>query len=107
MSADLAPAPPPTPADTDADALARALVDERLAACVSVHAPMSSTYRWQDAVTRDAERQVVIKTTAARVAALEARLGALHPYAVPEFLVIPVASGGADYLAWARAQVED
>jgi len=107
MSADLVLVLTTIAADTDADALARALVDERLAACVSVHAPMSSTYRWQDAVTRDAERQVVIKTTAARVAALEARLGALHPYAVPEFLVIPVASGGADYLAWARAQVED
>jgi periplasmic divalent cation tolerance protein len=88
------------PDDERADALARTLVDERLAACVNVHAPMTSTYRWKGAVEREAERQLVIKTTRARVPDLETRLRALHPYEVPEFLVVAVDGGSASYLDW-------
>src|SRR3954464_5198521 len=54
------------PDDDRADRLARALIDERLAACVNVHGPMVSSYRWKGAVEREAERQLVIKTTRAR-----------------------------------------
>jgi periplasmic divalent cation tolerance protein len=82
------------------DELVRALVDERLAACVNVHAPMTSTYRWKDAVEREPERQLVIKTTRNCVAAVEARLRALHPYELPEFLVLPVEGGSDAYLRW-------
>jgi len=82
------------------DELARTLVDERLAACVNVHAPMVSTYRWKDAIEREPERQLVIKTTRDRVAAVEARLRQLHPYELPEFLVLPVESGSDAYLRW-------
>jgi periplasmic divalent cation tolerance protein len=87
------------PADARAEALARTLVEERLAACVNVHAPMTSTYRWRGAVEVDAERQLVIKTVRDRLAALEARLRSLHPYEVPEFVVL---SGQAadDYAGW-------
>ncbi len=92
-------------ADADASALARTLVEERLAACVNVLAPMSSTYRWKGSVDREREQQLVIKTSAARVAALEARLRALHPYEVPEFLVIPVEGGSDAYLGWIRESV--
>jgi periplasmic divalent cation tolerance protein len=88
------------PDDERADALARTLVDERLAACVNVHAPMTSTYRWKGAVEREAERQLVIKTTRARVPDLETRLRALHPYEVPEFLVVAVDGGTPAYLDW-------
>jgi periplasmic divalent cation tolerance protein len=88
------------PDDERADALARTLVDERLAACVNVHAPMTSTYRWKGAVERERERQLVIKTTRARVPEIETRLRALHPYDVPEFLVVAVDSGSAAYLDW-------
>src|SRR5438132_12392163 len=59
------------PDDDRAGAPARTLVDERLAACVNVHGAMTSTYRWKGSVERDAERQVVIKTTRARLKALE------------------------------------
>ena len=88
------------PADGDAEALARTLVTERLAACVNVLPPMVSIYRWKAAVEAASERQLVIKTTAARVAALQDRLTALHSYEVPEFLVLPISEGGEAYLSW-------
>jgi periplasmic divalent cation tolerance protein len=89
------------PDDDRAAAMARTLVDERLAACVNVHAAMASTYRWQGEIEIAAERQLVIKTTRARLAALEARLRALHPYELPEFVVLEASSSDA-YAAWAR-----
>jgi periplasmic divalent cation tolerance protein len=67
------------PDDDRADTLARTLVGERLAACVNVHGVMHSTYRWKGAIERDAERQVVIKTTRARLGDIERRLRELHP----------------------------
>jgi periplasmic divalent cation tolerance protein len=92
------------PADDRADGLARTLVDERLAACVNVHAPMASTYRWQGRVEVEAERQVVIKTTPDRLAAIEARLRALHPYDVPEFVIVTAGASEA-YAKWATGAV--
>jgi len=61
---------------------------------------MRSVYRWKNAVERADERQLVIKTTTEQVNALEARLRELHPYDVPEFIVIPIVQGSADYLSW-------
>ena len=88
------------PAEGDAEKLALQLVEERLAACVNVLPQMRSVYRWKGAVERADECQLVIKTTRARVTALEARIRQLHPYDVPEFVVLPIDSGGADYLSW-------
>jgi periplasmic divalent cation tolerance protein len=92
------------PGDDRADGLARALVDERLAACVNVHGPMISTYRWEGRIDVESERQIVIKTTRARLAALEARIRALHPYELPEFIVID-ASASASYEGWVNSAV--
>ena len=92
-------------AETDAVALAKTLVEERLAACVNVLPAMISTYRWKGAVEQDREHQVVIKTAADRLAALEARLRELHPYELPELLILDVDDGGAKYLAWVREAV--
>jgi periplasmic divalent cation tolerance protein len=89
------------PDDERAAGLARTLVEERLAACVNVHAPMTSTYRWREAIESAPERQVVIKTTRGRRAALEARLRALHPYELPELVVID-AAGSEAYANWVR-----
>jgi periplasmic divalent cation tolerance protein len=83
----------------DAAQLARTLVDEQLAACVNV-LPVQSVYRWQGQVHVDDERQLVIKTSASRVEALERRVRALHPYDVPEWLVLDVAGGSPAYLEW-------
>ncbi|HEX6163703.1 MAG TPA: divalent-cation tolerance protein CutA [Vicinamibacterales bacterium] len=88
------------PLDRDAEALARALVDERLAACVSILPPMRSIYTWKGATDSADERQLVIKTTGERLRELESRLRELHPYDVPEFVVIPIVEGSAGYLAW-------
>ena len=88
-------------ATADVEPLARALVEERLAACVNVLPPMQSFFRWEGAVQRDKERQLVIKTSPARLEALQTRLRALHPYELPEVLVLS-ARGSDDYLAWIR-----
>lgn len=90
------------PLDPPADAVAERLVAEGLAACVAVGAPMTSWYRWQGRLEQSVERQLAVKTTRGRVAALEARLGALHPYEVPEFLVLAAEASRA-YGAWIRA----
>lgn len=90
------------PANEDAQQLARTLVEERLAACVNILPPMQSVYRWEGRVEHAAEHQLVMKTTSAKVEQLEARLRALHPYDVPEFLVLPVSGGSAAYLEWVR-----
>lgn len=88
------------PVDLDAEGFARTLVEARLAACVSVLPPMQSTYRWKGTVESASERQVLIKTGAARLAALEQRVQELHPYDVPEFLVLSVDGGSPAYLSW-------
>lgn len=88
------------PDEALADRLARTLVTERLAACVSVLPPMQSTYRWKEEVEHAAERQVVIKTTPARLADLERALTRLHPYELPELIVLPVSRSSPAYAAW-------
>jgi len=90
------------PAERDSAPLARTLVEERLAACVAVLGEMASTYRWAGRLETSAERQLIIKTVDDRVSALESRLRALHPYEVPEFLVLSATGAGALYLAWLR-----
>src|SRR4051794_31417079 len=87
------------PDDDRANQLARTLVEERLAACVNVHRPMTSTYRWHGEVESGAERQIVIKTTRASAGAVEARLRALHPYELPKFVIVNTDASAA-YAAW-------
>ncbi|MBY0495531.1 MAG: divalent-cation tolerance protein CutA [Cyanobacteria bacterium] len=88
------------PADVDAEKMATELVDARLAACVNILPVMRSVYRWKDRVDHEDERQLIIKTTQERLRELEARVRKLHPAEVPEFVVIPISSGSADYLSW-------
>ena len=88
------------PADADTAAFAAALVEARLAACVNVLPLMESIYRWEGAVERDAERQIVLKTSRDRTNALWERVRELHPYDVPEFIVLPIVDGNDAYLRW-------
>ena len=93
------------PDDGTGETLAKTLVEERLAACVNVLAPMTSIYRWRDAVERDAERQVIVKTTRDRIAAVRERIGQLHSYELPELIVLNVEDGSGAYLDWVRESV--
>ena len=88
------------PDDLDADGFAAGLVTAGVAACVNVLAPMRSTYRWEGQLETESERQVVIKTTNAGVPALWQRVRDLHPYDVPEFIVVPIIDGNEAYLRW-------
>ena len=90
------------PVDGDAEAFARTLIDERLAACVNILPPMQSIYRWEGTIEQAEERQLLMKTAADRVEELKQRFVTLHPYEVPELLVIPVADGDEDYLGWIK-----
>lgn len=95
------------PADADAAEFARTLVDERLAACVNLLPAMESVYRWEGKIEFEAERQIVIKTSRDRVSALWDRVRELHPYEVPEFVVIPIVDGNEAYLRWIGDSTSD
>ena len=94
-------------ADIDPAVLGTRLVDERLAACVNVLPEMDSFFRWRGAVERDQERQVIIKTTTQRLPDLERRLHELHPYELPEFVVLSVQQGSEAYLQWVTSSTVD
>lgn len=83
----------------DAKRLSRLLVEERLAACVSVTS-VASTYRWEGRLVEEDERLLLIKTAPARVAALRERLLAEHPYEVPELLVLDATEVPEAYASW-------
>lgn len=87
------------PADHAVTPLARELVERRLAACVQVGAAMTSVYRWAGATETTVEQPVVIKTTRASLAALEAAVRAAHPYELPEWLVVEAVASRA-YGQW-------
>ena len=93
------------PTDEVGDSLARTLVSERLAACVNVLPAMTSTYRWEGKVEQASERQLVIKTTHESIDRLKSRLAELHPYDVPELIVLAVTDGGERYLEWLKQSV--
>ena len=85
--------------------LATALVDQRLAACVSAVAGVVSTYRWNSRVQHDEEVLVVVKTTQARYEAIERFIQKQTSYELPEILAVPVQSGFSEYLKWLTASV--
>ncbi len=87
--------------------IARALVDERLAGSVNMLGRARSIYRWQGRVEDTAEQVLVAKTRAGRMDALIARTRALHSYACPCIVALPIAEGHPDYLAWLTEQTTD
>jgi len=93
------------PSAEQAAELARALVEEKLAACGNVLPGLRSIYRWEGAVQDEPEALLILKTTAGRFEALRGRVVELHPYDTPEVLALPVAAGHAPYLDWVLASV--
>ncbi|MDP1652944.1 MAG: divalent-cation tolerance protein CutA [Rhodocyclaceae bacterium] len=92
------------PDAASARALADALIEERLAACVNILAPCRSVYRWQGKVEDAEEVPLLIKTTAARYAALETAIRARHPYELPEIVAVPIGHGLPEYLDWVTTE---
>jgi periplasmic divalent cation tolerance protein len=91
--------------EAEAERIARALVEERLAACVNLIPGMRSLYRWQGAIEEGREVVLLAKTTAPRAEALTARVKTLHSYTCPCVALLPVIGGDPGYLAWLRAGV--
>lgn len=85
--------------------LARTMLEARLAACVNLTPGIESHYWWQGAIETGREVLLVIKTDRRRLAALERRIKAEHPYDTPEFLVLPVRGGSERYLDWLAANL--
>lgn len=91
--------------EADAERLARALVDGRLAACVSVVPGVRSFYHWKGAVDSAVEFQLIIKTSRDLFPALRIEIEKLHPYEVPELLALPVVAGAENYLNWMQSNL--
>jgi len=89
-----------------AEEIANQLVQRRLAACVNIVGPIRSIYRWRDAIEREQEYLLIIKTTADRASALAASFAELHPYEMPEHIELAIEGGSVPYLEWLSAQVE-
>ena len=87
-----------------ARALAQLLIEQRLAACVSMLAPCTSIYRWQGTIEDASEVPLLIKTTAESYGALEAVIRTQHPYELPEIIAVCVERGLPEYLAWVTAE---
>lgn len=96
-----------TAPDSEAPALARAVVERRLAACVNILPKVRSIYVWEGAVQDEAESLMMIKTTRTRFEALRSAIVALHSYAVPEVIAVPVAAAHAPYSAWVAERVAE
>lgn len=95
------------PDEPCAGRIARALVDERLAACVNIIPGITSVYRWKDGVESDREVLLLAKSDTRRYPGLEARVRALHPYEVPEIIATTLSAGLPAYLAWIGESLED
>lgn len=91
----------------DAQRLARELVQRRLAGCAQVLGPIESVYHWQGRIETAEEWQVLFKTRRDLYPALDAALGELHPYDVPEILAVPVVEASPAYLDWLEQSLLD
>jgi len=92
------------PLDMEPVAFGRGLVEAGLVACVTASdGASSSIYRWKGNIEVVQERSLILKTTRARVDSLASAFKECHPYDTPEFVVLPIETGGADYLEWIRS----
>jgi len=89
-----------TASPEQAERIGRALVEERLAACVNILPGMRSIYHWQGAIETATEAVLIAKTRADLAEALLARIEALHTYEVPCAVVLPIVGGLPEFLAW-------
>ena len=90
----------------EAKKIAKALVEERLAACVNITSPVQSIYRWQGKLNQDREFLLVIKSTRELFGEIQASVLKLHSYTTPEIICLPIVEGSADYLQWIGDEVK-
>jgi periplasmic divalent cation tolerance protein len=90
-----------------AERLAFALVERRLAACVSILPGLHSVYRWQGATECSDEQLLLIKSRGSSYRELERALKELHPYELPEIVAVPISDGLPAYLAWIKGVMEE
>ena len=86
--------------------IANALIDDHLAACVNLVAPIRSIYRWEGKIWDEKEWLLIIKTQRHRFEALENKVKSLHSYSVPEIISLPITDGSSAYLNWIRENTE-
>jgi len=96
-----------TASEAEAQQIAAALVEARLAACVQVSGPITSTYRWQSKIETSQEWRCTIKTQQSHFAAVAAMIAQVHSYDVPEILATAVVAGSPEYLAWLAGELVD
>lgn len=89
----------------DAERIAQTLLVRRLAACVNILPGVRSLYRWRGKVEEDSELLLVVKTTVAAIQTMKAAIAEIHPYEVPELVVLPIEDGAVSYLDWIGANV--
>ena len=94
------------PDESSARKIARSLVDARLAACVNIVPGVTSVYRWKNEMEEDTECLALLKTTVHNISNLRTRFLELHPYDIPEFVVLNVESGAKAYLRWIGESLE-
>lgn len=88
------------PSPEAAEAVGRELVERRLAACINILPGMTSIYRWEDAIVRDGEAVMIIKTRLSLSGQVIEAAKALHPYTNPALVVLPIIDGSKDYVRW-------
>jgi uncharacterized protein involved in tolerance to divalent cations len=93
--------------EREAKRIARAVVEERVAACVNIlPGAVQSIYRWKGKVESARERLMIVKTSKKRLAKLQAAVERLHSYDVPEFIALPIVTGSRSYLAWIEDSIK-
>ncbi|NHI88798.1 MAG: divalent-cation tolerance protein CutA [Candidatus Thorarchaeota archaeon] len=80
--------------------LARVLVEAKVCACVNIIPSVKSIYHWKGEIVTDNEALLVMKTKADLASSLEEVIKRIHPYEVPEYVVLRVEKGAKDYLDW-------
>lgn len=94
------------PDKTTGQEISRVLIEERLAACVTISGASESTYWWKDEITQDEEFILFIKTKSSLYTALEEKIKELHPYDVPEIIALPLLKGHEKYLDWLEKETK-
>ena len=93
--------------EVDARRIASHLIERRLAACVNIMPGATSVYRWKGAIETASEWMLIIKSRRDLVAKIEHEFASVHPYEVPELVVLPILDGSKAYLAWLAHELDD